>query len=191
MMKQKKLKAGFDFDGVIAYNPLRVLRKPVNMIMRVILGKSSLEYYPQSKQSQWLWKILHKSSFLPSPGLKDLRKLLEEDKIEGYIITGRFAMLDEDLRRWLQQHEIEHLFKRIYVNKKNKFPYIFKEEMINKLKLDYFLEDNWDVIKYLNRSLPKQSKTQLHWIYNIIDHFIPYKNKHPHLSSFLTTITKK
>jgi len=187
----KKLRVGFDFDGVIAYNPLRVLRKPGNYIMNRILGKGVLDYYPEASHSKTIWKLLHKTSLFPAPGFTTLKKLLHENKIEGYIITGRYSLLENDLHHWLVKHNSEHLFKKIYINRNNLNPAIFKESMIEKLKLDHYVEDNWDVVRHLNGKSddPKSSiKTDIHWIYNIIDHFIPYKNKHPHLSSFLKTI---
>ena len=45
--------------------------------------------------------------------------------------------------------------------------------MINKLKLDIYVEDNWDIIEKLNH----HTKAKIFWITNIVDRKIPYQFK--------------
>lgn len=196
-------RVGFDFDGVIAYNPLRVFRRPVMWLTGLVTNKKKdLHFpYPKSPVVKWLWERAHKTSFFPSRGFSHLRELLTRGDIEGYIITGRYAFLNDELYDWLKHNKIDGLFKRVYVNMADEQPHVFKERMVRELNLDYFVEDNWDIVKYLAISLPrrqagKQSianskRTEIHWIYNILDRFNPYPHKHPYLESFLREITRK
>lgn len=186
-MKQKKIRVGFDFDGVIAYNPLRIFRKPTKYLKSLVLGKKEIEfYYPKSKLEKKIWELIHETSFFPAPGVNELRNLLKKNQIEGYIITSRYSFLRPQLERWLQKHYLLDYFAGIYHNESDDQPHKFKEKMVKSLKLDYFLEDNLDIVEHLN----KTTKTQIHWIYNILDHFIPYKNKHPHLRYFLKSLSR-
>ena len=187
MMKQKKLKVGFDFDGVIAYNPLRIFRKPTKYLKSLILGKKELAfYYPKSTFEKKIWELIHESSFFPAPGIDELRSLLKKNKIEGFIITSRYSFLRPQLVRWLKRNNLHDYFSGIYHNENDDQPHKFKEKTVKKLKLDYFLEDNLDIVEHLN----KTTKTQIHWIYNLFDSYLPYKHKHPHLKYFLQTLTR-
>ena len=211
------MRVGFDFDGVIAYNPLRVLRMPAMAIRRLIMPNHQLRFpVPKEKTWRFLWNIAHETSFFPAYGFAELRKLLEEKKIEGYIVTGRYSFLEKSLHDWLKKHRVEGLFKEIRLNKKDEQPHLFKERMLQKLNLDYFVEDNWDIVNYLahgsqqtansneqrtmNNEQKKQrtanneeriANTEVHWIYNIIDRFQPYKHKHPHLKGILERAIKR
>jgi hypothetical protein len=59
--------------------------------------------------------------------------------------------------------------------------------MIKELSIDYFIDDNLDIVEHLNRQL----KVEIHWIYNIVDRFHPYSQKHPHLLSFIKYIESR
>lgn len=188
-MASKKLRVGFDFDGVIAYNPLRIFRAPV-MAVRKWWVKDGLIYpVPHNKPFKWLWALAHETSFYPSYGLSELKKLMKEGEIEGYLITGRYSFLENSLTNWLKRHGILDAFSGIYINKDDKQPHQFKEEMIKKLKLDLFVEDNWDIVKYLNQTFKNSpEKVKIHWIYNILDKNKAYERKHPYLKKFLSTL---
>ena len=193
VMASKKLRIGFDFDGVIAYNPLRVLRAPV-MSLRNLLRKKDDPIFPvpQTKPFRFLWALAHETSFYPSYGLSNLKKLMKEGKVEGYLVTGRYSFLESSLLKWLKKHGLESAFKGIYLNRENKQPHLFKEEMINKLKLDMFVEDNWDIVSYLSERFKKSSKkVDIHWIYNLLDRTKPYQKKYPHLKKFIDTVTRQ
>ncbi len=56
--------------------------------------------------------------------------------------------------------------------------------MIEKLKLDYFVEDNWDVASYLATN---QEKVQIWWLSNLLDQSIDYPYK---FSAFKDVVSK-
>src|SRR3989344_4447715 len=192
----KKLRIGFDFDGVIAYNPLRVFRLPVTLFQKYILGKKKTYFYlPKSGFGKWFWGLLHETSVFPATGIEDLKKLIRKGKIEAYIITGRYSFLEKSFHRWLKRHKLDNLFTGYYLNKADEQPHLFKEKIIQKLKLDMFIEDNWDIVRYLNskfeiRNSKQFNNVEIHWIYNLLDRTKKYKNKHPYLKKFLLRIFK-
>jgi len=160
-IKKRKLKVGFDFDGVVAYNPLRIARPILFLTKKIILQPKELSFFcPQNAWQRFCWKIIHESSFFPAPGFTLLKKLLKKEKIEGYLLTSRYGHLEEQFYRWLKKHNADKLFKGYFLNKKDEQPHKFKERMIKKLKLDLYLDDNWDIVNYLNSKfhIPKSKQ---------------------------------
>ncbi|MBI4137304.1 hypothetical protein HY469_04545 [Candidatus Roizmanbacteria bacterium] len=192
-MTRKVLRVGFDFDGVIAYNPLRVLRRPVMSVKQLFSASSELSFpIPRKKTFRFLWELAHETSFFPAYGFSDLKELIRTRKIEAFILTGRYAFLEDNLIRWLVKYGAADLFAGIHVNKEFEQPHHFKEQMLKKLKLDFYVEDNLDIVTYLvnSKQLKANTKnnTEIHWIYNFLDRGITYPHKHPHLRSFLRHI---
>ncbi len=186
-MARKFIKVGLDFDGVVAYNPFRIIRSLVSFLKKDVLGKRQLKFwYPKYKWQQIFWIIAHESSVFPAKGADLLEKLVKGGQIEAHLITARYSFLDDHLFNWLKKYKLTHLFKTTTLNKHNEQPHIFKEKIIKKLDLDFFVEDNLDIVKYLHG----QSKTKIYWIYNILDHFQEYPYKFPYLEKALEEIIK-
>jgi len=166
-------KVGLDFDGVVAYNPFRVIRAPITGFKRKILKKRGLKFFiPHNRWQQFLWRVLHESSIVPAPGLQLLREMVKERKIEAHLVTARFNFLNQNLERWLGKFRVRDLFTTVSVNNKNQQPHLFKQEIIKKYKFDYYIEDNLDVVEYLE----KNNRVKICWIYNLVDKFL-YRNR--------------
>ncbi|NCO88386.1 hypothetical protein GW881_00520, partial [Candidatus Roizmanbacteria bacterium] len=75
-------------------------------------------------------------------------------------------------------------------NSKNEQPHIFKEKMIKKLNLDIYVEDNWDIVNYLEKKNFEDGNKQrkIVWIYNFFDRQIKYKDRFPILRSAIKMI---
>ncbi len=186
-MIRKKIKVGFDFDGVIAYNPFRLIRSPVTFVKRNIFGSRKLKFwYPKRRWQQIFWTILHESSIFPAKGTGLLAQLIEEKKIEAHLITARYSFLDNHLHSWLAKHGVTQLFETVNINKRNEQPHLFKEKMLQKYKLDIFVEDNLDIVRYLFG----KSRTKIYWIYNLFDRREKYPYKYPYLEKALEDIKK-
>lgn len=187
-MKRRKIVVGFDFDGVIAYNPFRIIRAPVAFVKRNFLGIKKLTFiYPQYGWQQLLWKIAHDSSVFPAKGVDILREFTETGIIESHLITARYSFLNDHLYKWLEKNNLRTIFKTININKKNEQPHLFKNKIILKHKLDYFIEDNLDIVKYLHG----KTQTKIYWIYNILDRFHPHPYKFPYLEKALQDILQE
>lgn len=195
IMKKKVLKVGFDLDGVILYNPIRVARPIIAFFKSIFFNhkKPLFFYYPKTKIEKLFWKILHLSSLFPALGVNEIKKLVKEKKIKAYLITGRYSFLENDLQQRIKKLKLKNFFEGIYFNKNDLQPHLFKEKMIKKLNLDIYIEDNWDIVNYLtqNSELKTQNKKiKIFWIYNLFDRRIKYKNKHHSLSSAIWKIKK-
>lgn len=185
-MSPRKIIVGFDFDGVIAYNPARLARLPISFIKQHILGIQKVSFFiPQTPLQQSLWALAHETSVFPARGVSLLRNLTKEKKIEAHLVTGRFGFLEDHLLRFLNRWNLQSCFTSITLNKKNEQPHLFKERIIREKKFMYFVEDNWDIVDHL---LKKKVPTRVHWIYNIFDRSRVYKDKYPYLQKSLERI---
>ncbi|MFA6814659.1 MAG: hypothetical protein WCR60_03895, partial [Patescibacteria group bacterium] len=101
--------------------------------------------------------------------------------IEPYLITGRFGHLQKDYLKWKEKMNADQLFVKNFMNDNDEQPHLFKERLIKELKLDVFIEDNWDIVQYLDRRLnnSKSTKksTKIIWLTNIMDFRIDYHDK--------------
>ncbi len=187
-MKKQILRVGFDLDGVIFYNPARIIRPIIASIKRLFFHKTRLKfYYPQSPLEKSLWHLFHKSSIFIAPGLDDVKKLVKNKKIKAYIITARYSFMGKELLHWFAKHELDRIFSELYYNKHDEQPHLFKERLIKKLNLDYYVEDNYDIVKHLHT----KKSTKVLWIYNLFDRGIPYSKRFPYLKKAVEYIQKK
>jgi hypothetical protein len=176
-MAKKPLKVGFDLDGVILYNPVRVLRPFSAFTSKLLFHKKKTSFYiPRSPLMKFAWYILHKTSFVPARGLKELKKLVDENKIEAHLITARYSSLTHDFENWMKSIHAVDIFASHRHNVDNEQPHEFKKNTIEKLGLDVFVEDNWDIVKELKNN-SKSKTTKIFWITNFLDRHIPHENK--------------
>jgi hypothetical protein len=187
MKKKNFITVGIDFDGVLAYNPFRVIRAPITAVKRNIFGEKNTRFYvPQTPPEKLLWTILHESSIFPAQGVSLLKQLVEEEQIEAHLVTARYSFLQPHLDIWLDKHKLRNYFKTITINQNDEQPHIYKSHVIQKKSLDYFIEDNLDIVKHLdNQKIP----TSVLWIYNVLDRQYPYSLKFPYLEKALKHIT--
>ncbi len=186
------LRVGFDLDGVILYNPARIARPIIAFIKKFLLKKGGLRFYcPQSPVEKLIWRLLHWSSFIVAPGFSELKTLAQSGEIEVYIITARFDFLKDDFHWWMNRLKTNRSFKGCFYNDSNEQPHCFKERMIKKLELDIFVEDNWDIVNYLNsHGKIKGANRKILWVYNVFDRNITYGYKFPHLRQVIEFVRR-
>lgn len=185
-MAKKPLRVGFDLDGVLLYNPARIARFPVSIFKRVFFKKKRLKFYiPKKPWAKLMWRVFHWSSLFVANGFEDIKKLAENGNIEAYIVTSRYSFLEDDFEAWLDRMKINHAFKGVHQNLKDEQPHLFKERMVNELKLDVFVEDNFDIVNHLS----KKTRTKIYWIYNILDSRVDYPFKFSSLNKAIAKLT--
>lgn len=185
---KRKIRVGFDFDGVVAYNPFRVARPLVAYIKRNVFGVKKLKFwYPQKHWQQIFWIVLHESSIFPAKGVDLIKSLVKDDLIEAHLITARYSFLDDHLFKWLEKHKLRRYFKTVNLNTYDEQPHLFKEKLIEKYKLDYFIEDNLDIVKHL----VQKNKKNIYWIYNLFDRSYRYPHKFSYLEKALKEVARR
>jgi hypothetical protein len=184
MTKQSPpLQVGFDMDGVLLYNPGRIIRPIVSSIKRIFLHKKKLTfYYPKTDHEKFFWRLVHKSSIYNAPGINEITKLVNEGKIEAYLITARYNYLGSSVEKWVEKNKLGKTFKGVFFNSRDEQPHEFKERMIKELKLDAYVEDNFDIVNYLST----KTSAEIYWVYNILDRREKFPKKFPDLASALT-----
>jgi uncharacterized HAD superfamily protein len=187
-MKKEKIRIGFDLDGVILYNPIRIVRPIIYSFKKNVCQKRINKFYiPKTKIEKTFWRIFHLSSISVADGFEELEKLVLSEKIEIYLITARYSFLKNDLKKWLKKINMHQIFTEVYYNKNDEQPHLYKEEKIKKLNLDIFVEDNYDIVKHLNKTVPK---TKIWWISNFCDRHINYDYNFKNLNSVIKKIKK-
>ena len=187
-MRSKKIVVGFDFDGVVAYNPARLARFPISLIKHAICKKNTVSFFvPKTPLQRSLWALGHETSVFPAKGASLLRHLSHEGVIEAHLVTARFGFLEEHLLRFLDRWDLRDAFSTITLNTREEQPHEYKARIVHEKKFDYYIEDNWDIVSHMNAT---KGKTQVHWIYNLFDRGREYPHKHPYLEKALTAIMK-
>lgn len=182
---KRPIRVGLDFDGVVAYSPLRILRRPIAMAKQSLFGIDETHFWvPQTSFQRWVWSFAFSSSFFPARGISLLRQLTAEQSVEAHLVTARFSFMQNHLDQWLHRRGMRDVFASVILNARDEQPHLFKERIINAKRFDYFIEDNLDIVQYLNG----RTKTNIFWIYNILDHFTPYPHKFPYLEKALQEI---
>lgn len=156
-MIKKKIKIGFDLDGVIVGKPFFIPRKLLEWLVRSHNNQQKKYRFPKLKVEIWLRKTSHHWLLRPplKRNLEKIRELSQLNNLDLYSVSGRYGFLQNRTRKWIQKNKLKKLFKGIYINDKNQQPHLFKEKMIEKLGLDYFFDDDPIIINHLKKTTPR------------------------------------
>lgn len=186
---KKPIIVGFDFDGVVAYNPARLARLPISLIKHALFKKNTVSFFvPKTPLTRTLWALGHESSVFPAKGATLLRQLTHDGVIEAHLVTARFGFLEQHLLRFLDRWNLRDSFKTITLNVREEQPHEYKARIVKEKKFDFYIEDNWDIVSHINK---QKGHTQIHWIYNLFDRGKGYPHKYPYLEKALAAIVKK
>jgi len=181
---KKPIKVGFDFDGVLFYNATRNLRPYIYFVKRYLLGIKETKFFIPKTNRLWIQKIVlffHRSSYKPNEGFNEFLKLLSNPRYEVYIITARLGFMQQDIYKLLKDYNLKGI-KKIIQNQNDNQPHLYKEAVIKKLKLAYYFDDNWDIVKHLSEN----TKAKIIWVDNLVDSlFIKYPFKGRNLKQAL------
>ena len=186
------LKVAFDLDGVLLDNPTRSGRGLISFTKKAhLLSRKQLEFYhPHSPLTEGLWRVLHWTSFRVDRAFPQLVKLVKEQRLEAYIVSGRFACLNANTQHWLKKMQAQQVFKGVYINDQDQQPHLFKEKMIKQLQVDYFVEDNWDIARHLASQL-KAGPQRILWVSNLLDRQRSFNLKFSSLGQALNFLATK
>jgi len=152
---------GFDLDKVfIDYPPLF----PAVLFDRFYKKKDNgvLLYRIPSYPDQIVRKILH-LPFLRPP-IKDnlaFLKSISKKSNKLYLISSRYRFLEKATNRLVKKYQLDKTFDGLYFNYENKQPHLFKEEVLNALKLDLYIDDDLSLLKHVAKTNPK---TKFFWL---------------------------
>lgn len=148
------MRIGFDFDKVFVNYPPLI---PSSLIDLLYKKKNHKLVYRIPGTLEQKIRILSHISLLRQPikrNVKTLSQIVVYDSVETYLISGRFGFLKKQTENWIKKHKIDPLFKKKYFNFSNQQPHIFKNEIIQKLNIEMFIDDDLDLLLFLAQKNP-------------------------------------
>ena len=162
MAKKKTIKIGVDLDGVVARHSLGGFWVWARKIKEKILKKmrSSTYYYPATPLEQLAWKIIDgaRRPFVDKDNL--FTSFAKRDEVQFYLVTSRFKFLEKLTQGWLKKYRLGSGFYQVLINTKDIDPLAFKTKAIKDHGLDFFIDDDLEVINYLKNKIP----AKLYWV---------------------------
>lgn len=150
-MAQKIIRVGLDLDGVIINKPPAIPKRVIEWLIRSHTNHQKKYRFPKTKLEQWVrikshhWKLRQPLN----QNLRAVQNLAESKKYNIYFVSSRFSFLKAQTKNWFKYYFPNFDYKKVFLNRENKQPHLFKEKMIKKLKLDYYFEDDPLTIRYL------------------------------------------
>ena len=154
---------GFDLDGVIIDKPPIIPKGVLEWLVRSHTSKKLAYRYPSWAFERWLRWVTHHPILRPpiKENLKRIRQMAANKNYKIYVVSSRFSFLEERTRQWFKRYWDDGLFQKVCLNLNDEQPHLFKENMIKKLALDVFVDDDWPLVKYLRR---RNKKTKIIYI---------------------------
>lgn len=159
------MRIGFDFDKVFVDFPPLVPDFFIEYLYKNHKKKTKKKdiYRFPGKIEQKIRIISHVPIFRkPIPeNIKVLQKLSKDKNAQIYLVSSRFSFLKRRTEILLKTYNLEKYFRGIYFNFEDQQPHEFKYNRITELKLDYYIDDDLDLLKYLHG---KKIATTLFWL---------------------------
>lgn len=174
MAKKKVIKVGIDLDGVVAKHSLGGFWFWLRREKEKLLRKADYRryYYPSTVIEKTAWQTIN---WLRTPSVKKdslFTSLAAREGNQFYLVTSRFKFLERMTLQWLKRYGLFPHFHQIMMNVKDEDPLPYKDRAIKKLGLEYFIDDDLEVIDYLK----KRSGARLFWV--VPGHRNPGDNHH-------------
>ena len=87
--------------------------------------------------------------------------MVKEKKHQLYLISSRFKFLEHETQRLVKNYGLDKIFDKLYFNYDNKQPHEFKDEILQKLNLDIFVDDDLSLVRHVAKHNPK---TKFFWL---------------------------
>lgn len=143
------MRVGFDLDNIFISTPPFI---PGQLIERFYKARDNgvllyrIPTYPETEMR----KLLHFPIFRP-PIYKNLTFLrgLDKNRNNLYLISSRFKFLEGITRKLVKKYKLDALFDGLYFNFENRQPHEFKNDIIKKLQLDIYVDDDLSLLHYV------------------------------------------
>ncbi len=155
------MKIGFDLDKVFINTPPLIPAAVINKIYKK-RDNGILLYRIPSRPEQFLRKAGH-APFLRQPmknNLAFLRELSKDKNHQLYLISSRFNFLEPETRKLVKRYALDQIFDKLYFNYDNKQPHEFKNEILQQLNLDIFVDDDLSLVRHVAKDNPQ---TKFFW----------------------------
>ncbi len=157
------MRIGFDLDKVFIDYPPFI---PDLLIDKLYKKKSNgtLLYRIPTKPEQILRNLSHLPVLRPplNENIAFLQSISKKNN-KLYLISSRYGFLRKRTEALMKKYGFDKIFDKLYFNFENKQPHLFKNEVIKKLHLDLYVDDDLHLINFVARHNPE---TKFFWLYH-------------------------
>ena len=152
---------GFDLDKIFINYPPFI---PDRLINRLYLKKISgtLVYRIPPKPEQLLRKLSHLHYFRP-PMQENINtvKAFSRRNNKFFLISSRYSFLEKLTADIVKRYKLDGIFDGMFFNFSNKQPHVFKDEVIKKLHIDKYIDDDLRLLTYVAKN---NAKATFFWL---------------------------
>ncbi len=156
---------GFDLDKVFIDYPPLIPQTTIDWLYKHSIkelihpGDSHLHYnIPKNRYAIMIRKLSHHRLLRPkiSRNIAFLEYLKSNyPQINLYLISSRYSFLENTTIEILRKYEILPYFQKIFLNSKDEQPHIFKQKIINRVKIDLYIDDDLNLLEHLRKNCVK------------------------------------
>lgn len=152
---------GFDLDKVFINTPPFIPKTFIDKLYKK-RDNGILLYRIPGPASQIVRSISHLPFFRPPIKENlDFLRLFPKDNNKLYLISSRFKFLENKTKGIIKKYHFDKIFNEMYFNFANEQPHLFKDRIIKKLKLDYYIDDDLSLLNYVAHNNPG---TKFFWL---------------------------
>lgn len=153
---------GFDLDKIFINFPSLIPSKIIDLLYKE-KANHELRYRTPSKIEQIIRAFSHHPLFrLPiTENINYIKNITLKRKNKHYLISSRFDFLKKRTDDLIKHYHFDEIFNTMYFNYSNKQPHQFKNEIMKKLNLDMYVDDDLQLLEYL---IDKNPKTKFFWL---------------------------
>lgn len=180
---------GFDLDRIFIDLPPLVPSRIIDLFYKEKNGPE-LKYRKPSKIEQIIRVFSHHPIFRPpiTHNLNYIKNLVSQNKNKYYLISSRFSFLKKKTSGLIKRYGLDKVFHAMHFNYGDKQPHHFKNEIIKKLHLDMYVDDDLQLLEHLtyknpkikffwlNKKISKPLEKNLFAIKHISEMFTPHQN---------------
>ena len=153
---------GFDLDKIFIDYPPLIPNAIINRLYKQE-SNSVLLYRIPSTAERMVRILSHHPLFRPpiTENINYVKNQALENKNKYYLISSRFSFLEKNTTNLIKRYSLDKIFNAMYFNYSNNQPHQFKDEVIKKLDLDMYVDDDLQLLEYL---VDKNPKTKFFWL---------------------------
>ena len=144
---------GFDFDKVFIEYPFFIPDFIIDKFYKKqeVNGKLwNLIYRIPSRPEQILRLLIHFPIFRQpiKENITLVKSMASKSDDNFYLISGRFGFLKNRTNQLIKKYGLDKVFKGLYFNFENKQTPLFKNQIINKLKIERYVDDALPLLNF-------------------------------------------
>lgn len=152
---------GFDLDNIFISTPPFIPKQIIDKLYKKRDNGVLLYRIPSLPE-----QLLRRTSHVPllRPAIKenlDFLKQISKKDNKLYLISSRFKFLEKRTAKLVKRYGLDKIFDEMYFNFENSQPHVFKNDILKKLNLDMYVDDDLSLIKHVAKV---NHKTKFFWL---------------------------